>query len=154
MRVFAAFVIAPVVPALFAWLALSLDLFQASPLGQMLVIVAFSPVVAVPATWLVGLPLFLWFRQRRWLRFSHILIGGAIVALVATLAFAVGSLLNTANWYYRTDERLYIHWSSLQEGLLYALLFVPFGVSTACAFFVIAFWRAPNPSVRFMHGLS
>lgn len=144
MRVAAAFLLAPVAPAIVAWLVLTSGLVRDPLIGQLLVVAAFSPTWSVPATLLAGLPLLFLFRRKGWLRLRHVLIGGVIVAVMATVVFAIESLLRTPNWYHVGGERLYIHWSSFHEGLSYAAVFVPFGVAIAFIFYAIAYWRTTD----------
>ena len=144
-RVLLAFVIAPVTPALvaalLAWI-LPQDVLLSEPLNFVLFSTIFSPLFAVPATVLLAVPLFFWFRRRAWLELRHIIVGGVSVALLTTFVFAVFSLVSTPNFYYLTRDNLYVHWNSFREGLSYALLFVPYGVAVGCVFWLVAFWRA------------
>jgi len=148
-RLICAFVAAPLVPALLA-LPIALLVPPSSSLsGFALFVTVWSPVIAIPATLLIGVPMFLWFRRRGWLKQRHVLLGGALVGAIVTLLFAILSLTASPNWYYANAGRFYVHSSSFLEGLAYAALFVPFGVAMAWIFWAIAFgaWM-PNNSLE------
>jgi hypothetical protein len=150
MRLAAAFAIAPFVPcALVLPLVLLAPGHPAPPssAGVVVFLMLFSPLLAAPATWLIGVPLFLYFRRRRWLGFGHILIGGAVVATVFTLAFAAYALVTSPNFYAWGDGgRIFVHWSPLKKGLAYGFIFIPFGLLIAALFWLIGIWRSPVSS--------
>ncbi len=142
-RITLGFVIAPLLPAL---LAFALKPFMAemsgdSNAGMVLFLSVFSPLFAVPAILVFAVPLFVWFRRRKWLRLHHALLGGAIVGCATTLAFAVYGFLTAPNFYHWSDGKLFVHWRYLTEPLNYAIVFVPYGVLMAAIFWVVAYWK-------------
>jgi hypothetical protein len=74
----------------------------------------------VPATLVIGVPLFLLFRHRAWFKWWHFLAGGFVVGLACSLPFLVQGWEATA---------------------LFAPYFIVFGLLHGVAFWLLAVWR-------------
>jgi hypothetical protein len=153
MRLVLAFILAPLTPAIVATIIskLTAPQIEESSIARILLVLAlYSPQYAVPATLAFAIPLFLWFRRRGWLKLRHIIAGGTIVGVASAIAFAIYGLVTTPNYYHYSDGRLFVHWNTLNEGLMTSVVvFVPYAIVMAWIFWAVAFWkRKPNNTVE------
>jgi hypothetical protein len=142
-RVALGFLLAPVLPALAAF---ALQPFAPQSFGMVVVFSLFSPLFAVPATVVLAVPLFLWFRRRNWLQLRHAVVGGMIVGCAVSLVFAVYAFSSAPNFYHWSDGKLFVQWRYFTEPLNYAAILVPYGVVMSALFWLIAYWKRPPNS--------
>lgn len=147
LRISLAFIGAPFLPALVgiqAGFLLTLVGIQAGLLlpsvwAAASTVMMFSPVFAVPATWLLGVPLFIVLSWRGITSFKATLVVGAAVAMAVSLLCAWASFPTPLQ---DSAESLYFPsrwWGWLGESLIYALVFILFGVVIAGIFWMLAF---------------
>lgn len=152
MRTALGFILAPLAPALLVLGARPIVgplLEPGSTAAFLSVLTLFSPFFAVPATAVFAIPLYVWFRQRRWLTLHHTLLGGVFVGMAVTVVFAVYGFFTSPNPYHLSDGRIFVNWNAVKELLAYAALFVPYGLVMAFVFWLVAYWkRKPNNTVE------
>lgn len=133
-RIAIGFFVAPLLPSVVGWGLLWLAQTDLMPtdvpggawVGVLVVLAASSALFAAPAAWILGIPVFLFFRWRGWMGFVPTLAGGALVAVLAALALGVLSLATSPG-------------GSERPSLLpLALVFTPFGLLSAALFWAIA----------------
>jgi hypothetical protein len=74
----------------------------------------------IPATVVIGIPLFVLFRRRAWFQWWHFLVGGLVIGLACALPF------------------LFRGW---EIAALFAPYFAVFGLLHGAAFWLLAIWR-------------
>ena len=129
MRVVAAFLLAPILPAVVAELVgwasgdicdAGMHLFAAILFGY--------PVVAV-----LGIPGYLYFRRRGWLKLWQIVSGGAAAGVLVPVVLAIPDLVRVALTQGETSEL----WSVFGNRP-YEFIFIPLGAVTALSFWCVA----------------
>ena len=88
-RLIAAFLIAPLIPAALAALAVPFAGFDGSFLGPVATI---AVLYGYPAIAVIGIPAFLYFRHKGWLRWWQILLAGATIGTLLPIV-VVGLLV-------------------------------------------------------------
>jgi len=107
-RAVLAFIICPAMPFLVIYLALRTGVVEAVfPDEKMyLNFLIMASLISIPASWLFGIPLYLWFRKQNITSLTAYIVGGGGISVVLSLPFVpivvaalpLGLIISTSIW--------------------------------------------------------